>query len=170
MLLDVVLREKKDPQEHPPTLQEKQKAVWEKFEEIFKRNQPLSLVDRWITRDLFYGNPETKRRYVKHRISKIFDNDPIIDAPKDALEWRIYTKEHEFKICADSNLETGKTYLTAYSTVRTFRVGENHHRGNDLLDGPIEEKNWKGICMQMLRMSCLPLWPTREKLNTLDRE
>ena len=144
-----------------PTIQEKQEKIWPEFEKILERNHLLGLVDKWIVRDLLAGN-DKNRCYVKHRITADQGSPP--DHPDagpvefNALEWRVYTESNEYKICADSDIGTGATYLTAYSHSRKCRVGENHHRGNDLPDGAIGESLWSRILLKMLRMELLPLW------------
>ena len=69
---------------------------------------------------------------------------------------RLYTEDTSYQVTALVE-RNGHTYLGAVSSCRKPRAGEEHLRGHDLPDGPIERKTWDSIVAAIVKDQLVPL-------------
>ena len=76
------------------------------------------------------------------------DNIQIVKRDDEGmdLQLRIFTETHRYHISAHPQLTAeGRSYLGCMASCRKPRAGEEHHRGNDLPDGPLDEETFRAI-------------------------
>jgi hypothetical protein len=83
----------------------------------------------WIRRDFYRFSGE--------------DHIDVCNRTDSELKVILYTDVNKYTIVA-KNTENSN-YLGAVGGSRKPRAGENHTRGNDLADGPLDEKTWERI-------------------------
>lgn len=110
-------------------------------------SEKLLLVDNWFKALVFPGMVED---FVK--MTKNFKSEGMFHK-----EYVFYTDEYKYKILAiDRPDDDG--YLGCNVSARKARPGEDWVRGNDLPDGPLNEKTWMMILnaiinYEMVRLS-----------------
>lgn len=68
----------------------------------------------------------------------------------DCVRVVLFTSHYEYYITASTN-----DFLCCGMTSRTRDPGEEHHRGNDVSDGPFTEDTWKNILLGILRVELI---------------
>lgn len=91
----------------------------------------ISMVDKWIEKLVFPGKV---KNFIKS--TKNFESQGVYHK-----EYIFYTDEYKYKVLAiDRSDDDG--YLGCQVSARKLRAGEDWTRGNDLPDGPLDEKTW----------------------------
>ena len=76
------------------------------------------------------------------------------------IQVHIYTEEHNYLISATYPADICPAgYLGCVVVARKARAGEDHHRGNDLSDGPFEESTWNSIVRDIVAYELVKLAP-----------
>lgn len=98
----------------------------------------MELLDKWVS-DLIY--PGTTKDFM-HTLKKYTDEGP--DGIQEIREFCFYTEQFKYRIFANDRLNDDG-YLGCGVSSRKMRAGETWIRGNDLADGPFNEKTWQTI-------------------------
>ena len=94
----------------------------------------MEMFDKWLEELIFPGN-----------VDDFVQNIRDLKHDKEHLkEVCIYTSEHKYHIFA-SDRQNDEGYLGCQVSARKSRAGEDWIRGNDLPDGPFNEKTWNRI-------------------------
>jgi len=123
----------------------------------------------WVARDL--GTYSDPAKLLRGLSVQDMSATRIIGERKVTDEWRItldlWTRRNRFQVVIKHT--TGSAigayvYMGANATSRSWRAGEDWHRGNDLPDGEFNEANWSRILLAILSYELdepvAPLSPT----------
>jgi hypothetical protein len=82
-----------------------------------------------------------------------------------ALRFQFCTDVNTYKISASIEPESGKSYLGCIATSRKTRAGEDHLRGNDLSDGPLDYRTWCKILQDIVSYEMVGIFKPKDKVK-----
>lgn len=109
-------------------------------------SEKIAQLKVWLNNLIFPGKFDDFIQIIEH-----YKNDD-----QSSIRLCFYTEEHQYIIRAiDEKGEDG--YLACGVVCRKPRPGEDWSRGNDLPDGPFNEKTWNEILRSIIRYEIVQL-------------